>query len=307
MHTVLGPPGVILGTLAPVYAAAEAVGVRRIVYLSTGSVHGQSPKPGTDETSPLSVRQAFAYNNAKVRAERKLRRLRARGTVEMVMLRPTIVFGPGSRWVRDFAAALCNGTAYVVDGARGICNSIYVDNLAHAVRLALTVPGIDGEVFLVGDEETVTWCDLYRPIAAALGYDLDAVPSVGFPEVKPGFKQLYIQPIRSSEAGQAVLTRLPPSLKTTMRRAVRWVRRPTASATRGTVSADSGSAPQVTAEMAALHRCQWRLPHDKATRLLGYAAPVSFAEGCRRSVEWLQGLPLNESSPDRDSSHAVGA
>jgi nucleoside-diphosphate-sugar epimerase len=306
VHSVLGPRGVILGSLAPVYAAAEAVGVQRIVYMSTGSVHGQSPKPGTDETSPLSIWQAFAYNNAKVRAERKLRRLRARGTVEVVLLRPTIVFGPGSRWVRDFAAALRNNTAYVVDGARGICNSIYVDNLAHAVRLALTVPGIDGEVFLVGDEETVTWRDLYRPIAAALGYDFDAVPSIDFPEVRPGFKQRYIQPICMSEPGQAVLTRVPPGLKATFRRAVRLIRRPRAA--RGTVSAVSGTAPQISAEMAALHRCRWRLPHDKAIRLLGYAPPVSFAEGCRQSVEWLLDPPVSKPSFDPcDDSHVVRA
>src|ERR1700674_1357618 len=185
VHAALGNNDVIVGSIAPVYAAAQASGVRRLVYISTGSVHGQSPAAGTDESSPLHVRHVFAYNNAKVRAERKLRKLRARGTVEIVILRPTIVFGPGSRWVFDFADALHANRAYVVDGAGGICNSIYVDNLGHAVHLALTVPDIDGEAFLIGDRETVTWRDLYRPIADALGCDLDKVPSFSPPEVKP--------------------------------------------------------------------------------------------------------------------------
>src|ERR1700681_637850 len=164
VHAALGNNDVIVGSVAPVHAAAQPVGARRLVYISTGSVHGQSPAAGTDESSPLHVRHTFAYNNAKVRAERKLRKLRARGTVEIVILRPTIVFGPGSRWVFDFADALRAHSAYVVDGARGICNSIYVDNLGYAVHLALTVPNIDGEVFLIGDRETVTWRELYRPI-----------------------------------------------------------------------------------------------------------------------------------------------
>ena len=72
-----------------------------------------------------------------------------RGTVELVILRPTIVFGPGSRWVFDFADALRAGTACLVDGARGVCNSIYVDNLGYAVLLAMKTPGIDGQVFLI--------------------------------------------------------------------------------------------------------------------------------------------------------------
>ena len=288
VHCVLGAAEVILGSLAPVYAAAQAVGVRRLVYMSTGSVHGQTPAPGTDETSPLHVHHAFAYNNAKVRAERKLRRLRKRGTVEVVMLRPTIVIGPDSRWVYDFASSLQNGTAYVVDGGRGVCNSIYVDNLAHAVRLALTAPGIDGEAFLVGDRETVTWRDLYRPIASALGYDLDAVPSVSPPPLRPGFRERYVQPIRTSELGQALLARVPAGIKNRMRRALRLRRGTPEGAAPELGGAASTRRPVVTDEMTALHRCQWRLPHDKAVRLLGYVPPISFAEGCRRSCESLQ-------------------
>jgi nucleoside-diphosphate-sugar epimerase len=288
VDAVLGTNDVIVGSLAPLYAAAEAVGIRRLVYMSSGAVHGLSPAPGTDEASPLSVRQPFAYNNAKVRAERKLRRLRARGTVEIVFLRPTIVFGAGSRWVFDFPDALRNNSAYVVDGARGICNSIYIDNLVHAVRLALTATGVDGEAFLLGDEETVTWRELYRPLASACGFDFDAVPSLSPPELRPGVEQLYIEAIRTSEFGQAVIGHLPRGLKSSITRAARLARRLVQPADPGRAPLGVPEARFVPPEISALHRCRYRLPHAKAARLLGYVAPVSFAEGCRRSIEWLK-------------------
>src|SRR5436853_7812411 len=47
IHAIGGDAQVILETIAPVYRAAAAAKVRRIVYLSTASVHGQAPLPGT--------------------------------------------------------------------------------------------------------------------------------------------------------------------------------------------------------------------------------------------------------------------
>ena len=175
VHAVAGAPWVILGTLEPANEAAQRAGVRRLVYLSCASVHGQTPARGTTEESALSDRQAIPYNSAKVRADRRLRRLRARGTVELVLLRPGIVFGPRSTWVSSFADALLEGTANLVERGRGICNSLYVDNLIEGIRGAMRAPGVDGEAFLLGDRERMTWADLYRPIAAALGFDLESI------------------------------------------------------------------------------------------------------------------------------------
>ena len=44
VHAVAGRP-IIVGAIEPVYRAADAAGVRRLVYLSSASVHGQSPRP----------------------------------------------------------------------------------------------------------------------------------------------------------------------------------------------------------------------------------------------------------------------
>jgi len=91
VHCVAGDAATIERTVGPVYQAARRARVRRIVYLSSGSVHGQAPVAGTDEDTRLRDDQPIMYNNAKVRAERELLRLRKRGPVEVVILRPGIV------------------------------------------------------------------------------------------------------------------------------------------------------------------------------------------------------------------------
>src|SRR6185503_8214586 len=100
-----------------------------------------------------------------------------------------------------FAAELLAGTACWLDDGRGICNSLYVDNLVHAIHLALHAPGVDGQAFLVGDEETVTWADLYRPIARALGIDPLQLPNVDYVPTRRNLRELA-DAIESSRTGR---------------------------------------------------------------------------------------------------------
>jgi nucleoside-diphosphate-sugar epimerase len=273
------------------YAASETAGVRRIVHLSTASVHGQAPPPSTDERSPLRLWQEFAYNNAKVRAERALRSARKRGAVEIVMLRPGIVFGPKSRWIAEFADALLDGRAALVDRGRGVCNSIYVDNLVHAIELAARAPGVDGEAFLVGDAERVTWADLYGPIASALGYDLASVPRVEAPRHVARVRDRLRDAARNSERLEPVRSAVAPA--TTLLRSLLRRGRPSA----GAPSAERGG-PFLDGMNARLQQCSVRLPTAKAKRLLGYEPPVSFEEGVQRTLVWMQtaGYPV-QSAP----------
>jgi nucleoside-diphosphate-sugar epimerase len=212
IHAVAGDRRTILGTLATTYDSAQEAGVRRLIYLSTASVHGQTPMPGTNEDSPLNDRQCLPYNNSKVHAEWKLHKLRSRGTVEVVILRPGLVTGPRSSWIVNFAEDLLAGRAYLNNRGRGICNSIYIDNLVHAIYLSATGAGIDKHAFLVGDQETVTWSDLYRPVAGALGFDIAQVPEAILPaNTATWFDRL--KKIYASEHGQALLSVFPMRLK----------------------------------------------------------------------------------------------
>ena len=290
LHLATGDPRVIVGGVRPVHEAASRAGIRRIVYMSSASVHGQAPDPGTDEATPLPRHQPFVYNNAKVEAEREWTRLRRRGGPEVVVLRPAIVFGPRSRWVASCAEELLGGRAYLVAGGGGICNTIYVDNLLHAVRLALTVPQADGETFFVGDREQVTWREFYEPIARALGIDPAAIATLDrVPDFRPGVRE-RLRALKSTGPVQFGLRCTPAPLKRSVKAAIDAWRDPSALPSGGA----RATGPQPTLEMTQLQQCRWQMPWAKAAATLGYQPIVSSAEGMRRSIAWLRfaGYPV---------------
>jgi nucleoside-diphosphate-sugar epimerase len=266
LSSIAGDPDTIVGCVEPIYRAAERAGVRRIIQLSTSAVHGQAPMLGTDERSPLSLDQPFPYNIAKIRAEQRLHALRQSGTVEVVMLRPGIVYGPRSRWIAGFADQLLAGRAQLFDRGEGICNAIYVDNVVHAIGRAIAANVPPAEAFLINDAGRVTWRALFDPVATALGFDLDTLPQLSSTE--------------TLLAKAAFSERMPLGLGAKLKWAG-WV-----AVRRGGGATESDATEQLR-EMALLQSCAVQLPSDKARSILGYQPPIGFEEGCRRSVAWL--------------------
>jgi 2-alkyl-3-oxoalkanoate reductase len=284
IHSILGSPGLIRGSITPTYQAAQRAGVRRIVYLSSMIVHTSAPAVGTTEATPPITAQPFPTHNAKIDAERRLWQLRQQGDVEVTIFRPGIVFGPRSRWVTGLAASLCEGRAYLLDRGSGICNTVYIDNLIHAIRLAMTVPAADGEAFFVGDRERVTWLDFYQPFADALGVDLAQLPAVTVPTFTHSRSELAIDSVRNSAIVQQAIALIPTALKQQFKRSS------TTSPIPPTQPAPNAAPPVVEEMMSILQRSPYQLPFTKAEQILGYQPIVSFPEGCDRSIAWLAEL-----------------
>jgi nucleoside-diphosphate-sugar epimerase len=288
VNAAVGDIRTIEGIIEPVWKACLAARVRRLVYLSSGSVHGQAPAQGTDEMTPLSDQQWYWYNNAKVHAEWKLAELRKTRGVESVVLRPTIIFGPRSRWIWDAAMEIANGRACLLEGGKGICNTIYVDNLVNAIQLAIDKPTAAGKTFLVGDEETVAWRDFYTPICQHLKAPEPA--SVSAREVTAIREFSLVEKARGISGMQKVLPLIPDPLKRAVKGAMSgWSEKEKPSPWRLRQAEPIG----LSSEMNALQQCQWHLPHKRAAEELGYRAPVSFDEGMRRSLAWLDFAGFN--------------
>jgi nucleoside-diphosphate-sugar epimerase len=230
----------------------------------------------------------LVYNNAKVRAEWELEKLQENGKVEVVRLRPSVVFGPRSRWISDYADALLSNGALWINHGSAICNTIYVDNLVHAARLACEEPKAVGRAFLVGDDQVVTWRDFLLPIAKQLGFGPDR-----FQEMTPP----SFPPERESRWDAFTLTKTYGNLSGLIPERPKRILKAIIAAWPQPINVSSYRLPcqkgvTMSHEMSLLQQCGWRLTNVAANQAIGYSPKVSFAEGMKQSLSWLDYLEL---------------
>ena len=159
------------GTLTLARAAAEA-GARRFLFMSTAGVHGRVAGRILTEDDPFSPATPYAVSKAE--AEQGLSDLG--GPMEVVTLRPPLVYGPGApgnfgRLVR----LVGRGVPLPLGSATGRRSFVYVANLVDAIIAGLTGPG-QGEALCVTDGTDLTSAELVERVAAALGRRSRLVP-----------------------------------------------------------------------------------------------------------------------------------
>jgi len=275
LHSIMGDDREVAICAAPAYRAAERAGVERIVFLSSAAVYGNLQLPEVDEATPLPGNPT-PYAKAKIRAERKFLELGSRGRVGVVILRPSIIIGPRSNWISGPAQQLLSSRAWLAGGGAGYCNTVYVDNLIDSALLACSAEKAAGEIFLIADDEAITWGEYYRRLGKLLGITSSSIRNVPRPS---GGRRLTDR-VRKTNLFKAGVLLAPSSVRQAVKKMIgegtrtsRWS------------FAEEESFPQ---HLAALHCTPWRLRTDKAHRLLGYRPRVSVDEALKRSVLWLR-------------------
>jgi UDP-glucose 4-epimerase len=156
-------------------AEAAAGLARRFVFMSSVKVHGEDSSEGFfAEDSPTRPRDA--YGRAKLEAERLLAELAARGGIELVLLRPPLVYGPGVK--ANFLSLLRwvdSGVPLPFASLRNRRRLICLGNLIDATARCAEHPSASGP-FLLGDDEIVSTPRLLSSVAQALGSPVRLFP-----------------------------------------------------------------------------------------------------------------------------------
>lgn len=166
----------VAGTLRLAQQAAGAH-VRRLIYLSSIKVNGESTAPGRPYTADDSPAPRDPYGVSKLEAERALQEVSATSRMETVIIRPPLVYGPGvkanfermMRWLR-------RGIPLPLGAVRNRRSLLALDNLVDLIRVCLTHPAAADRVFLAADGEDLSTPDLLRRLGRALGVSPRLVP-----------------------------------------------------------------------------------------------------------------------------------
>jgi nucleoside-diphosphate-sugar epimerase len=166
----------VAGTLNLARQAAEA-GVKRFVFLSSVKVNGEFTQRGQPFRENDIPAPQDPYGISKHEAEDGLRRLAKETGMEVVIIRPPLVYGPGVkanfqnmiRWVRR-GIPLPFGA---VDNKRSF---IALDNLVDFILTCIVQPRAANQTFLVSDGEDLSTPELLQRIGLALGKPMRLVP-----------------------------------------------------------------------------------------------------------------------------------
>lgn len=143
-----------------------ARGVRRFIFLSSVKVHGE--RGALTEASPAAP--VDAYGRSKWDAEEALRALAARTALEVVIVRPALVYGPGAKGnVRTLLGAIRRGLPMPLASIENRRSLVGLDNLVDLIVTCLRHPAAASQSFLVSDGEDLSTPELIRRLSAAAG------------------------------------------------------------------------------------------------------------------------------------------
>jgi nucleoside-diphosphate-sugar epimerase len=148
-------------------AEAAAGRVRRWVQLSSVGAYGRRQQEGVvDESTPLAPEGE--YERTKAESDVLVSGIAAAGGFECVLLRPSIVFGPGmpNRSLAQLVSAVLRGLYARIGRHPATATYVYVDDVAEALFLCGTSAAAHGCYNLSDDRP---WDDFIAAIAAALG------------------------------------------------------------------------------------------------------------------------------------------
>jgi nucleoside-diphosphate-sugar epimerase len=149
---------------------AAAAGVRRFIFISSIKVNGEGTPLGVPYIADAPPAPADPYGISKMEAEQGLRALTAETAMEVVIIRPTLVYGPGVK--ANFLSMmrwLHKGVPLPFGAIHNRRSLVALDNLVDLIVTCLDHPAAANQTFLVSDGEDLSTTELLRRMGVALG------------------------------------------------------------------------------------------------------------------------------------------
>jgi len=147
--------------------AALAAGVRRFVHCSTAGVHGHVVRPPANEDAPLAP--GDVYQRTKLEAEQLAAAFGRARPLEVVIVRPIGIYGPGDTRFLKMFRGLARGRFPMLGRGRVFYHLTYIDDLVDGFRLCGEHPAAAGRTYILGGAAYTTLAELVALVAHEVG------------------------------------------------------------------------------------------------------------------------------------------
>lgn len=164
------------GTLNLAKQAAE-VGVRRFVFISSIKVNGEQTPKGKPFTAENVPAPEDPYGVSKLEAEAGLHQIASETGMEVVIIRPPLVYGPGVKG--NFASMIKlveKGLPMPFGAIHNKRSLVALDNLVDLIITCIDHPAAANQVFLAGDGQDVSTTELLHGVGRAMGKPTRLIP-----------------------------------------------------------------------------------------------------------------------------------
>ena len=148
---------------------AAASGVRRFIFLSSIKVNGECTGPGQPFNADDKPRPLDPYGISKMEAEKALLALTEREPMEVVIIRPVLIYGPGVKAnFLNMMRWLNKGVPLPLGAIHNARSLVGIENLTDLIVTCINHPAAANQVFLVSDGEDLSTTQLLTRISHAL-------------------------------------------------------------------------------------------------------------------------------------------
>ncbi len=149
---------------------AAAAGVKRFIFISSIKVNGESTQAGIPFTAQDKSMATDPYGMSKADAEKALRNLSANSGMEIVIIRPPLIYGPGVKANFEQMLRIAKMNLPLPLGAINNKRSmVALDNLVDLIKTCVSHPNAAGHTFLVSDDRDLSTTELLRLMIQAYG------------------------------------------------------------------------------------------------------------------------------------------